>query len=155
MKLAFVGGTGPEGLGLAMRFAKAGHEVAIGSRSAERGEEGAARIRESGLAPLRCLHPPPAPEDPGWVSIPGGTFQMGAAPAENRTAPEQANEHPRHQVHIDAAKDDYCHDKLPQLLCWWRKARTPPAAKRSRKAHGVDSDADPMTGQDLLPHNLG
>ena len=41
MKLAFVGGTGPEGLGLAMRFAKAGHEVAIGSRSAERGEEGA------------------------------------------------------------------------------------------------------------------
>jgi hypothetical protein len=29
------------------------------------------------------------------------------------------------------------------------------AAKRSRKAHGVDSDADPMTGQDLLPHNLG
>ena len=47
MKLAFVGGTGPEGLGLAMRFAKAGHEVAIGSRSAERGEEGAARIRET------------------------------------------------------------------------------------------------------------
>jgi len=47
MKLAFVGGTGPEGLGLAMRFAKAGHEVAIGSRSAERGEEGAERIRET------------------------------------------------------------------------------------------------------------
>jgi len=47
MKLAFVGGTGPEGLGLAMRFARAGHEVAIGSRSPERGEEGAARIREA------------------------------------------------------------------------------------------------------------
>ena len=47
MKLAFVGGTGPEGLGLAMRLARAGHEVAIGSRSKERGEEGAARIRES------------------------------------------------------------------------------------------------------------
>jgi len=46
LKLAFVGGTGPEGLGLAMRFARAGHEVAIGSRSAERGEEGAARVRE-------------------------------------------------------------------------------------------------------------
>ncbi|WP_322817666.1 NADPH-dependent F420 reductase [Tepidiforma sp.] len=47
MKLAFVGGTGPEGLGLAMRFARAGHQVAIGSRSAERGEEAAAKVRES------------------------------------------------------------------------------------------------------------
>ena len=46
MKLAFVGGTGPEGLGLAMRFAQAGHEVAIGSRSRERGVEGAAKVRE-------------------------------------------------------------------------------------------------------------
>lgn len=47
MKLAFVGGTGPEGLGLAMRFARAGHQVAIGSRSAERGEEAAAKVRET------------------------------------------------------------------------------------------------------------
>jgi len=47
MKLAFVGGTGPEGLGLAMRFARAGHEIAIGSRSAERGEEAAAKVREA------------------------------------------------------------------------------------------------------------
>ena len=47
MKLAFIGGTGPEGLGLAMRFAAAGHEVAIGSRSAERGAEGAARVVEA------------------------------------------------------------------------------------------------------------
>jgi NADPH-dependent F420 reductase len=47
MKLAFVGGTGPEGLGLAMRFARAGHEVSIGSRSAERGEEAAAKVREA------------------------------------------------------------------------------------------------------------
>jgi NADPH-dependent F420 reductase len=46
MKLAFVGGTGPEGLGIAMRMAVAGHEVAIGSRSTERGEEGAAKVRE-------------------------------------------------------------------------------------------------------------
>ncbi|HQW50523.1 MAG TPA: NADPH-dependent F420 reductase [Tepidiformaceae bacterium] len=47
MKLAFVGGTGPEGLGLAMRFARAGHEVAIGSRSTERGVEGADKVREA------------------------------------------------------------------------------------------------------------
>ncbi len=47
MKLAFVGGTGPEGLGIAMRMARAGHQVAIGSRSTERGEEGAAKVREA------------------------------------------------------------------------------------------------------------
>jgi NADPH-dependent F420 reductase len=47
MKLAFVGGTGPEGLGLAMRMAKAGHAVAIGSRSTDRGLEGAAKVREA------------------------------------------------------------------------------------------------------------
>ena len=47
MKLAFVGGTGPEGLGLAIRFAASGHHVAIGSRSTERGEEGAAKVAEA------------------------------------------------------------------------------------------------------------
>ena len=47
MKLAFVGGTGPEGLGLAIRFAHAGHQVAIGSRSTERGEEGAQKVRDA------------------------------------------------------------------------------------------------------------
>ena len=47
MNLAFVGGTGPEGLGLAIRFAASGHHVAIGSRSRERGEEGAAKVAEA------------------------------------------------------------------------------------------------------------
>lgn len=47
MKLAFVGGTGPEGLGLAMRYAAAGHSVAIGSRSTERGQEGAEKVIEA------------------------------------------------------------------------------------------------------------
>jgi NADPH-dependent F420 reductase len=42
--LGFIGGTGPEGKGLAARFARAGLEVIIGSRSAERGEEVAQEI---------------------------------------------------------------------------------------------------------------
>lgn len=46
MRLAFVGGTGPEGLGLAMRFACVGYSVAIGSRSAQRGVEAAEKVRE-------------------------------------------------------------------------------------------------------------
>lgn len=44
--IGIVGGTGPEGLGLAVRWTQAGETVAIGSRSAERGREGADRIRE-------------------------------------------------------------------------------------------------------------
>ncbi|MBI2888159.1 MAG: NADPH-dependent F420 reductase [Chloroflexi bacterium] len=34
--LGFIGGTGPEGAGLALRYASAGHRVLIGSRSSER-----------------------------------------------------------------------------------------------------------------------
>ncbi|MEX2157886.1 MAG: NADPH-dependent F420 reductase [Dehalococcoidia bacterium] len=45
-RIGFIGGTGPEGKGLAYRFALAGHEVIIGSRSAERGEEAAREIAE-------------------------------------------------------------------------------------------------------------
>jgi len=44
-RLAFVGGTGPQGLGLAMRFAKAGEAVLVGSRSASRADATARRIR--------------------------------------------------------------------------------------------------------------
>jgi hypothetical protein len=42
--IGIIGGTGPEGKGLAARFALAGHPVIIGSRSAERGEEAAQEI---------------------------------------------------------------------------------------------------------------
>jgi NADPH-dependent F420 reductase len=44
--IGFIGGTGPEGRGLAARFARAGMSVIIGSRSAERGEEAAQDVRE-------------------------------------------------------------------------------------------------------------
>jgi len=36
MKIAIVGGTGDQGLGLALRFAKAGEEVIIGSRDVKK-----------------------------------------------------------------------------------------------------------------------
>ena len=46
-RIALVGGTGPEGRGLATRFAMAGHHVTIGSRGTERGTEVAAELAES------------------------------------------------------------------------------------------------------------
>jgi len=44
--IAFIGGTGPEGLGLALRMAMAGEEVVIGSRKLDRAEAAAAWVRE-------------------------------------------------------------------------------------------------------------
>ncbi len=45
-KIAFIGGTGPEGLGLAMRFLKSGNAVFIGSRTEERAAEAVAKCQE-------------------------------------------------------------------------------------------------------------
>lgn len=43
--IGVVGGTGPLGKGLALRFARAGRHVVVGSRTRERGEEVAAWVR--------------------------------------------------------------------------------------------------------------
>jgi 8-hydroxy-5-deazaflavin:NADPH oxidoreductase len=43
--IAVLGGTGPEGFGLALRWARAGESVIIGSRDAGRAREAAARIQ--------------------------------------------------------------------------------------------------------------
>lgn len=45
--IGFIGGTGPEGLGLAMRLAVAGERVLIGSRRIERAEDAAQTIRDA------------------------------------------------------------------------------------------------------------
>ena len=46
--LAFLGGTGPEGRGLALRLAMAGETVVIGSRDAARAANAAAELRTAG-----------------------------------------------------------------------------------------------------------
>jgi NADPH-dependent F420 reductase len=46
MELAILGGTGPEGSGLGLRWAAAGHKVIIGSRQAEKGMRVASELKE-------------------------------------------------------------------------------------------------------------
>jgi NADPH-dependent F420 reductase len=46
MRIAVLGGTGPEGLGLAARLAQIGESVVIGSRSAERAGDAVTKLRE-------------------------------------------------------------------------------------------------------------
>jgi NADPH-dependent F420 reductase len=50
MRIGIVGGTGKEGMGLAIRWAKAGHDVVLGSRDGERGKSRAEELaREHGV----------------------------------------------------------------------------------------------------------
>ncbi len=46
LKIGIIGGTGEEGRGLALRFAKAGAQVTIGSRTSERASEAAAELNQ-------------------------------------------------------------------------------------------------------------
>src|SRR5690349_10034241 len=69
MDIAIVGGTGREGRGLAMRWARAGHHVFIGSRDAGRARERAAELCQCSGAGA------------GWV-IQGGDNAWAAAQAK-------------------------------------------------------------------------
>jgi 8-hydroxy-5-deazaflavin:NADPH oxidoreductase len=55
-RIAIIGGTGPEGLGLGMRFAMCGEEVVLGSRQAQRAVDAAqratARLSEAGVTAI-------------------------------------------------------------------------------------------------------
>jgi 8-hydroxy-5-deazaflavin:NADPH oxidoreductase len=72
-KIAIIGGTGDLGFGLALRWARAGVQVIIGSRDEGRAKEGARRIEESLKA-----H---APEESGRISITGLENAQAAAQA--------------------------------------------------------------------------
>ena len=65
-RIGFIGGTGPEGKGLAYRFALAGHEVVIGSRTPERGAGAAKEVAERA----------------GSASVTGGENAVAAREAE-------------------------------------------------------------------------
>ena len=56
MRIGILGGTGPQGRGLALRLAIAGFSVALGSRVPERAQAEASRLRER----ARALRPEPA-----------------------------------------------------------------------------------------------
>jgi NADPH-dependent F420 reductase len=50
MRIGFIGGTGEEGMGLAHRFAKAGHDCIIGSRAIEKAQGAVAELHEKDAA---------------------------------------------------------------------------------------------------------
>src|SRR5262245_58019062 len=50
MRIGVIGGTGKEGRGLALRWARAGHAVVVGSRDGERGREAALKLSAGGIS---------------------------------------------------------------------------------------------------------
>jgi NADPH-dependent F420 reductase len=64
VKIAILGGTGEQGPGLALRWALAGEDIIIGSRSRERAEKVAAELNtELGQSRIRGLENPQAAEE--------------------------------------------------------------------------------------------
>lgn len=55
MKIAILGGTGPEGAGLALRWLKAGHAIIIGSRDAGRAQAKADELRAQAGGEVRGM----------------------------------------------------------------------------------------------------
>ncbi len=53
MRIAILGGTGREGRGLALRWAKAGHDVVVGSRDAARAAQAAQELSGLGCGTVR------------------------------------------------------------------------------------------------------
>ncbi len=71
-RIAIVGGTGPEGRGLALRLAMAGHEVVIGSRDAGRAAEAASGLLEGNPHPrIEDAHPLPGGEGKEGLAVTG------------------------------------------------------------------------------------
>lgn len=68
--IALLGGTGDLGTGLAWRWARAGHRILLGSRTAERAEEAAAKLRERCPgAEVRALDNVAAAHEAGIVAL--------------------------------------------------------------------------------------
>ena len=73
MSIAIIGGTGPEGSGLALRWAQAGETIIIGSRDAQRASDAAAKLREKAC---------------GGAGVPAPVVNISGA--ENKSACESA-----------------------------------------------------------------
>ncbi len=77
MKIGFIGGTGEEGMGLAYRFALAGHACVIGSRAIEKAQGAVDELKE---------------KDAGLPIAPGTNAEAAAAELVVVTTPYSAQE---------------------------------------------------------------
>ena len=93
--LAFLGGTGPEGKGLALRFALAGEEVVIGSRDGNRARETAEALQE--LAPGAAI----SGDENSVAAQRGDTVFIAVPYVGQKPLLEQVEEHLTAKVVVD------------------------------------------------------
>ncbi len=107
--IAILGGTGKEGTGLALRWAKAGYSVILGSRSAERAAEAAQAMNaQLGLSSVRGLGNDEAAQ--------AGEIVVLTVPAEAQLATlESVRAHLQGKIVVDAtARVDARNPKPPE-----------------------------------------
>jgi NADPH-dependent F420 reductase len=80
--VAIVGGTGPEGSGLALRWVRAGERVIIGSRDGQRAAAAAARVAETARASTGATAPSAAPPAAGDTNVSGAENLVACAAAD-------------------------------------------------------------------------
>jgi formylglycine-generating enzyme required for sulfatase activity len=100
--------------------------------------ERARALRDRVLEPLRTSYPPPRleggwppPDDPDWISIPAGTFQMGSPDGEGRD-----DERPRHEVTLSAFRI-----QRHEVTSAEYRALVPSVRLPAREDHGTDLPA--------------
>ena len=84
MNIAILGGTGKEGAGLAVRWAKLGHSIIIGSRDPERARAKAAELRD-------VAHAIPIVGHSNKEAAELGELVVVALPASGLAAPDSKN----------------------------------------------------------------
>lgn len=128
MKIAILGGTGNEGRGLGLRWAMAGHEVLIGSRSAERGAQAAAEMNEA------------LPEDAPHVSGSDNTTVAQQADVVVLSVPYKAQ-----QPTLEAVKEALGHKLLVSVVVPLKPPKVshvwhPPAGSAAQEAQAYLGD---------------
>ncbi len=123
--LAILGGTGKEGKGLAYRWAKAGYNVFIGSRKAEKAQNAADEVRarlENGNAPVRGLLNPEAAAQADIVVV---TVPYAA----HRPTLEAVREAVQGKIVVDVT--------VPLVPPKVAKAQMPPAGSAAQEAQEI------------------
>ena len=125
--VAVVGGTGAEGFGLALRLARAGHRVTIGSRDAERGAGSATEATEAAGATLegRTTRAPPPP------------------PARTASSPSRSRSRGRPR---STARSRTPSHRAPSS--WTRRARSRPQSAAGRGRRSAPGTARPPSRRD-------
>lgn len=135
MTIAILGGTGPQGKGLALRFAAAGVDVVLGSRDAERAAEISAELNQ---------------QIPGATGIITGTDNDAAVAAADRMV-ILAVPYAAHDATLEAIRDQLSGKILVDIVVPLKQGdpklvEMPPEGSATEAAQAILGDEIPVIG---------